>query len=92
MDLADAFMGSPIPTTEVLRCIQVALLCVQQRLEDRPTVSTVLLMLDSKNQVLPPPKQPGFYSERFMNETDSSSTGKNPGTSNEVTVAALLGR
>ncbi|KAL6990912.1 hypothetical protein U1Q18_009033 [Sarracenia purpurea var. burkii] len=92
MDLADAFMGSPIPTTEVLRCIQVALLCVQQRPEDRPTVSTVLLMLDSGNQVLPPPKQPGFYSERFMNETDSSSTGKNPGTSNEVTVTALLGR
>lgn len=92
MNLADALMDSPIPTSEVVRCIQMALLCVQHRSEDRPTMSVVLLMLDSENATLPPPKQPGFYSERFNPETDSSSTGRIPLASNEVTLSMLHGR
>ncbi|GMP75063.1 hypothetical protein CsSME_00032279 [Camellia sinensis var. sinensis] len=92
MKLMDALMESPIPTLEVLRCIQVALLCVQQRPEDRPTMSVVLLMLDSENPMMPMPKQPGFYSERFISETDSSSTPRNPYTSNDLTITKLHGR
>ncbi|KAL7213291.1 hypothetical protein ACSBR2_015913 [Camellia fascicularis] len=92
MKLVDALMESPIPTLEVLRCIQVALLCVQQRPEDRPTMSVVLLMLDSENPMMPMPKQPGFYSERFISETDSSSTPRNRYTSNDLTITKLHGR
>ncbi|XP_028063443.1 G-type lectin S-receptor-like serine/threonine-protein kinase At4g27290 isoform X3 [Camellia sinensis] len=90
--LFDVFMEDPIPTSEVLRCIQVALLCVQQRPEDRPTMSSVLLMLDSENPVLPMPKQPGFYSERVITDIDYSSTGKYHCTTNEVTITMLHGR
>ncbi|KAF7120135.1 hypothetical protein RHSIM_Rhsim13G0166100 [Rhododendron simsii] len=75
MNLADALMESPIPTPEVVKCIQMALLCVQDRPEDRPPMSAVLLMLDSENAILPPPKQPGFYTERFTPETECVSTG-----------------
>ncbi|THG01337.1 hypothetical protein TEA_009407 [Camellia sinensis var. sinensis] len=85
--LFDVFMEDPVPTSEVFRCIQVALLCVQQRPEDRPTMSSVLLMLDSENPVLPMPKQPGFYSESQL-----SSTGKHHCTTNEVTITMLHGR
>ncbi|KAF7119795.1 hypothetical protein RHSIM_Rhsim13G0166200 [Rhododendron simsii] len=92
MNLADALMESSIPTPEVVKCIQMALLCVQDRPEDRPPMSAVLLMLDSENAILPPPKQPGFYTERFTPETDSSSTGIYPLASNEVTMSALHGR
>ncbi|GMP75057.1 hypothetical protein CsSME_00032274 [Camellia sinensis var. sinensis] len=90
--LFDVFMEDPIPTSEVLRCIQVALLCVQQRPEDRPTMSYVLLMLDSENPVLPMPKQPGFYSERVITDIDYSSIGKHHCTTNEVTITMLHGR
>ncbi|CAL5411035.1 unnamed protein product [Camellia sinensis] len=90
--LFDVFMEDPIPTSEVLRCIQVALLCVQQRPEDRPTMSYVLLMLDSENPVLPMPKQPGFYSERAVTDIDYSSTGKHHCTTNEITITMLHGR
>ncbi|KAF7112392.1 hypothetical protein RHSIM_RhsimUnG0233800 [Rhododendron simsii] len=91
MNLADALMESPIPTPEVVKCIQMALLCVQDRPEDRPPMSAVLLMLDSENAILPPPKQPGFYTERFTPETDSS-FGIYPLASNELTMSALHGR
>ncbi|KAL5731103.1 hypothetical protein ACHQM5_003862 [Ranunculus cassubicifolius] len=49
---------------EVLKCIKVGLLCVQKFPEDRPTMATVLSMLDSDGATLPCPKEPGFYIER----------------------------
>ncbi|KAI3456373.1 hypothetical protein Pfo_013036 [Paulownia fortunei] len=91
-DFLDASLLVPNSASEVLRYIQVGLLCVQQRPEDRPTMSNVLLMLDSEDPVLAQPKQPGFYTERTTIDTDSSSTGKKPHTSNEITVTLLQGR
>ncbi|KAL0442859.1 UNVERIFIED_CONTAM: G-type lectin S-receptor-like serine/threonine-protein kinase [Sesamum latifolium] len=92
MDLFDASMVVPNATSEVLRYIQVGLLCVQQRPEDRPTMPNVLLMLDSEHPVIAQPKQPGFYMERTIIDSESSSTGKKPQTSNEITMTLLQGR
>ncbi|KAL0353180.1 UNVERIFIED_CONTAM: G-type lectin S-receptor-like serine/threonine-protein kinase [Sesamum angustifolium] len=92
MDLLDASMVVPSAKSEVLRCIQVGLLCVQQRPEDRPTMPNVLLMLDSEHPVIAQPKQPGFYTERTIVDSESSSTGKKPQTSNEITMTLLQGR
>lgn len=48
------------PGDEVLRCIHIGLLCVQEDPLDRPTMSAVRLMLD--NTVTPPPlpSRPAF--------------------------------
>ncbi|KAI3962709.1 hypothetical protein MKW92_012923 [Papaver armeniacum] len=50
---------------EVLRCIQVGLLCVQKFPEDRPSMLDVVVMLSSKNSLFEP-KQPGFFVERSL--------------------------
>ncbi|XVE87894.1 hypothetical protein DITRI_Ditri19aG0025300 [Diplodiscus trichospermus] len=92
MELIDPSMDKQVPALEVLRCTHVGLLCVQQRSEDRPTMPSVLLMLDSENPSLPQPKQPGYYTERFPTETDTSSTGKMAHNSNEATISILQGR
>ncbi|KAJ4842053.1 hypothetical protein Tsubulata_037969 [Turnera subulata] len=90
MELMDASMEEPV-TTEILRCINVGLLCVQHRREDRPTMATVVLMLDTENPSLPQPKQPGFYTERDFNEATSTlSTWRN--STNQVTITNLEGR
>lgn len=86
----DEMMEQDFQEHEALRCIQVGLLCVQQRPEDRPMMQTVLLMLDSENMSLPQPGRPGFYAERCLSETDSSSLGKM--ISNEMTVTLIEGR
>lgn len=91
MELADVLIKD-VPETEVLRCIQVGLLCVQKRPEDRPLMSAVLFMLDSENPSLPKPKQPGFYMERATSEMDDSSTWNNPFTPTELSVTKLQGR
>lgn len=85
-------MAKPVPKSELVRCIHLGLLCVQQRPEDRPTMSSAVLMLDSESLVLPQPKQPGFYTERFFVEKDSSSTGNASYASNEITATMLQGR
>ncbi|KAF8390863.1 hypothetical protein HHK36_023162 [Tetracentron sinense] len=93
LELIDDFMEDPVPESEASKCIQVGLLCVQKRPDDRPTMPTVLLMLDSESVVLHQPKQPGFYTERFPVETNSlSSIVKKSSTLNDVTVTILEGR
>ncbi|XP_042479052.1 G-type lectin S-receptor-like serine/threonine-protein kinase At4g27290 [Macadamia integrifolia] len=76
---------------EALRCIQVGILCVQQRPEDRPTMSSVLLMLDSENTTLTQPKRPGFYIERSLKDTGSSSNQQRI-CSEELAITVLEGR
>ncbi|KAM7504093.1 hypothetical protein LguiB_002997 [Lonicera macranthoides] len=72
MELVDhAAVGDSCCPYEVVRSIEVGLLCVQQCPEDRPTMSTVILMLGSKGS-LPQPKQPGFFTERTILEAQCS--------------------
>ncbi|KAI6703899.1 hypothetical protein NL676_013035 [Syzygium grande] len=88
LGLVDALMGEEFPFKEVMRCIQVGLLCVQQRPEDRPTMSLVVLMLGSETSDVPKPKEPGFSAESFAMSTDSSSSVKVLHFSNDITVTA----
>ncbi|KAF9666861.1 hypothetical protein SADUNF_Sadunf16G0272800 [Salix dunnii] len=84
------FADSYTPS-EALRCLHVALLCVQQRPEDRPNMSSVVLMLGSENP-LPQPKQPGFFMGSNPPEKDTSSNKHQSYTANEVTVTQLHAR
>ena len=77
--------------SEVLRSIHVGLLCVQQRPDDRPSMSSVVLMLSSEF-TLPQPKMPGFFTEREMLGDSSSSNSYKPSTSNDVTISLLEAR
>ncbi|KAF8409412.1 hypothetical protein HHK36_005488 [Tetracentron sinense] len=90
--LLDSSMRDSCPTYEVLRCIHVGLLCVQERAEDRPTISSVILMLNSENAILPQPKNPGFCLVRSPIETESSSSKQESCTINQVTVTMLEAR
>ncbi|KAK1404521.1 Receptor-like serine/threonine-protein kinase [Heracleum sosnowskyi] len=56
---------------EMIRTIHIALLCVQKCREERPDMSTVVLMLGSKGE-LPMPSQPGFFTERNIFGNDAS--------------------
>ncbi|XVF77747.1 hypothetical protein PTKIN_Ptkin14bG0071800 [Pterospermum kingtungense] len=81
LDLIDKFLlNSCCVVSEVLRCIQVGLLCVQQLPEDRPNMASVVLMLGSDGS-LPEPKQPGFFTERNPLLKESSAYSVNEITS-----------
>ncbi|XP_058725199.1 cysteine-rich receptor-like protein kinase 44 [Vicia villosa] len=46
---------------EVLRCIHIGLLCVQENANSRPTMTSVVLMLNSHSFSLSRPSEPAFY-------------------------------
>ncbi|XP_065862205.1 G-type lectin S-receptor-like serine/threonine-protein kinase At4g27290 isoform X2 [Euphorbia lathyris] len=63
LEIVDECLTDSCTPSEVIRCINIALLCAQQRPEDRPNMSSVVVMLSSEIP-LPQPKQPGFFLER----------------------------
>ncbi|XP_059591529.1 G-type lectin S-receptor-like serine/threonine-protein kinase At4g27290, partial [Vitis vinifera] len=57
---------------EVLRSINVGLLCIQRFPDDRPSMHSVILMLGSEG-ALPRPKEPCFFTDRNMMDANSFS-------------------
>ncbi|KAK7246626.1 hypothetical protein RIF29_41496 [Crotalaria pallida] len=93
LELIDSSIGNSYSPSEVLRCIHIGLLCVQERAEDRPTMPSVVLMLNSETASMPQPRNPGFSLGRNPAETDSSSSKQDESWSvNQVTVTVLDAR
>ncbi|KAI3740819.1 hypothetical protein L2E82_31293 [Cichorium intybus] len=90
LDILDPIIQEPSYENQFIRCIHVALLCVQQYPEDRPKMSTVYAMLGYEDIELPEPKEPGFCRESYRNKLETSVT--NSSTINEVTMTTLGGR
>ncbi|PON49910.1 Mitogen-activated protein kinase kinase kinase [Parasponia andersonii] len=71
----ESIHGDSCTLLEVLRCMHVGLLCVQLLPEDRPTMSSVLLMLGDGN-ALPQPKEPIFFLGKNSSEASTSTSAK----------------
>ncbi|KAL8032788.1 hypothetical protein ABFS82_13G120200 [Erythranthe guttata] len=76
---------------EILRCIHIGLLSVQDNAANRPTMTAVLLMLSSSTVTLPLPSKPSFFmASHFGPDTVYDSKKIPQGSSvNDVTVTEL---
>uniref|UniRef100_A0ACD5W4J5 Uncharacterized protein n=1 Tax=Avena sativa TaxID=4498 RepID=A0ACD5W4J5_AVESA len=70
VDLLDEAMAGTYDYSVVLRCIQVALLCVQVHPRSRPLMSSVVMMLSSENATMPEPNEPGVNMGKNTLDTD----------------------
>ncbi|XP_058769617.1 cysteine-rich receptor-like protein kinase 25 [Vicia villosa] len=61
LELVDHTIRESYTPNEAIRCIHIGLLCVQEDPDDRPTMATIVLMLDSHTVTLPVPMQPAFF-------------------------------
>ncbi|KAF8095942.1 hypothetical protein N665_0320s0069 [Sinapis alba] len=61
LEIMDPVLVNNFQMTEVVRCIHIGLLCVQEDPVDRPTISTIILMLTSDTLTLPVPGEPGLF-------------------------------
>ena len=75
---------------QILRCIHIGLLCVQEIAKERPTMATVVSMLNSEIVKLPRPSQPAFLLRQTEHRADSAQ--QNHDSNNSVTVTSLQGR
>ncbi|XP_065859917.1 G-type lectin S-receptor-like serine/threonine-protein kinase At4g27290 [Euphorbia lathyris] len=87
LELVDSSLGESCHLSQLMRCVHISLLCVQQNAEERPSMEFVVLMLSSEIK-LPQPKEPGYYRDKGPVETESSSSRINESTStNEYTYS-----
>ncbi|CAB4275908.1 unnamed protein product [Prunus armeniaca] len=92
LEIVDSSLQS-YHSDEVLRCIQVGLLCVQEDSEDRPTMSAVVFMLSGEASP-PSPKQPAFvFRKSSGNDAADPSIPKGSDSSiNDLTITKLESR
>ncbi|KAL2337292.1 hypothetical protein Fmac_011738 [Flemingia macrophylla] len=92
LELLDPILEKTYISSEVMKCIHIGLLCVQEDAADRPTMSAVVVMLASDTMRLPDPRHPAFSVGRKIKEDESTSrTSKEPSV-NTVTVSNVLPR
>ncbi|GAB2213786.1 hypothetical protein Droror1_Dr00018101 [Drosera rotundifolia] len=91
LELVDEVLKDSFSKEEVLRCINVALLCVQPRPDDRPTMSTILRILQTdNNSSLLTPNEPGFCASGSAVAASSSHVPQDSlGTINMVDITTL---
>ncbi|XP_016672205.1 putative receptor-like protein kinase At4g00960 isoform X2 [Gossypium hirsutum] len=100
LNMVDPTLGDG-SRNEIMRCIHIALLCVQQNVAARPTMASVALMLNSFSTTLAVPSQPAFLMQSnfesegslsFPSTSNKSSTELPPLSRNEVTISELSPR
>ncbi|CAH1448372.1 unnamed protein product [Lactuca virosa] len=92
LELLDESITAKFSENEVLRCIQIGLLCVQEQSEDRPGMAKVVLLLSSETVRMPRPKHPGFFIRKLNNESESSRKYDDLVSINGITISILDGR
>ncbi|KQJ81939.1 putative receptor-like protein kinase At4g00960 [Brachypodium distachyon] len=90
IDLVDASLVSKSNSREIMRCINIALLCVQENAADRPTMADVVAMLSSETMIMDEPKKPAYFNIRVGNE--EASTTSDSRSINDMTISATIPR
>ncbi|KAG2536929.1 hypothetical protein PVAP13_9NG236100 [Panicum virgatum] len=75
LEFIDPSIADTSNAMEVLKCIQIGLLCVQEQPKRRPTMSAVTTMLTSENPTLPEPCEPAFSTGRNHDDDDDDEEG-----------------
>ncbi|XP_051137239.1 PR5-like receptor kinase isoform X2 [Andrographis paniculata] len=91
LELMDPVLKDSCVTNQLQRCIHIALLCVENRVADRPTSEDVVMMLKSETTNLPIPKNPSFVARNNVFGEVKKSTTDTTSSINEVTLSERFG-
>jgi hypothetical protein len=91
-DIVDPLLDQGFKKNEKLRSIHVGLLCVQEDIDVRPTMSSVLQMLSSSTYPLPEPSEPPFLMQpkralsiALSGQYSGSTKSSDPGSGSQFT-------
>ncbi|KAL9243552.1 hypothetical protein vseg_017427 [Gypsophila vaccaria] len=93
-ELVDSTVDSSYSIIEVTRCVHIAILCVQDSAIDRPTMSQVVLWLDTDTLALPNPTKPTltYSSSRLFIDMECYKGICDVESSNNLTITELIAR
>ncbi|XP_041023459.1 LOW QUALITY PROTEIN: cysteine-rich receptor-like protein kinase 10 [Juglans microcarpa x Juglans regia] len=95
MELLDPVLGDSYSRDEVMRCIHIGLLCVQEDPADRPSMASIVLTLSSHSVTLQAPQQPAFFLRSKTDmptrvlESGQSTSASIPLSVNEASITEL---
>lgn len=94
--MIDERISSPRLRGEIIRCIQIGFLCVQEYPGNRPSISTVLAMLGNEIVELPLPEQPALTQRpnrnRQLSSSSSPSSSQQTVSTGTVSITVIEGR
>ncbi|KAL2233052.1 UNVERIFIED_CONTAM: Cysteine-rich receptor-like protein kinase 29 [Sesamum indicum] len=82
-------MSGTASQADILRCIHIGLLCVQENATDRPTMASVVLMLNSFSTTLPVPSPPAFFMSNSLEFRRSLERNPTPSTHSSRNDASI---
>lgn len=86
MELLDPIVRDS-SSNEIISCIHIGLLCVQENIAYRPSMASVVFMLSSYSTSIPQPLRPGFSNSTMEMETVSESSISDESKSGIVEVS-----
>nr|APA20284.1 cysteine-rich receptor-like protein kinase 29 [Populus tomentosa] len=90
----ETLRGSPV--SDVMRCLHIGLLCVQENVSGRPTMAAVVPMLNNHSWSLPSPSRPAFLLDSNTDtglpllESDTGTATRDQSTENTQGTTYLL--
>lgn len=90
--LMDPTLQESFIEDQLIRCIHVGLLCVEEDAADRPTMSEVISMLTNESMSLPIPKRPAFFTSRNEVDADMSVKESEVLSGNDFSRSDIVGR
>nr|CAB3458269.1 unnamed protein product [Digitaria exilis] len=92
VELIDPLIRTTCSVRQVLRCVHIALLCVQDHADERPDIPTVIIMLSNNSSSLPNPRPPTLMLRGREIESTKSSDNDQSHSIGTVSMTQLHGR
>ncbi|XP_040370904.1 putative cysteine-rich receptor-like protein kinase 35 [Rosa chinensis] len=92
MDFIDPTLDDSTSSCKLLRCMEVALLCVQENPVDRPSMLEVSSMLKSESAVVISPKKPAFSVQKDEDEDHIYKFREEIYSVNDATMSEIVPR
>ena len=90
--MLDPTLRESYTPNEVIRCLHIGLLCVQEDPVNRPTMATIVLMLESYSVTLPAPEQPAFFLHSVTDSNMPNITKSTAMSVNEMSASEIYPR
>lgn len=87
MALFDPAISEPCHEKDIMRCVHIGLLCVQEMAKDRPDVPTIISMLNGEISNLPNPK-----SSKYANITNDITSSEHSFPVDYISITSVSGR
>lgn len=92
VEFFDLSLDDTTSPCKIMRCMQVALLCVQDNSADRPSMLEVDSLHKNEATSIGTPKTPGFSVKKHGDEEETCHSGAKFSSTNDVTISEMAPR